>query len=447
MVSIIMPLFNAAKYLPEALHSVLGQTYQDFELICVDDCSTDDTGKFLKEFQKKDERIKILTNQKRLGAALSRNRGLKGAQGEYVLFLDGDDIFEPELLEKAGRAMEKYQTDVVCYEYLHVPSETIYHKKVVERSERFIENYCKKPFSANGFEPREFPNWSDAPYDKMFRKKFLEENKLEFQDIPSCNDVCFAKMALFCAQKIIWLEDRRVMVYVRDHFEPSRISLDRDPMCVYYAMENLAEELYKRNLFSRLAEFFYYTFISHLLYVLPKEKKEERRKSFYDFLQKEGVPKLIAYGKGDYDKADCYDKYLLENFLNHTYESGWFYNPQSYFQFYLKKNGEVLCNFLREKQLQKKGVILWGIGRNGTILLDYLSECSLKISGIVDGDESKQGTNVGGYKIEKPEICCREADCIIVASKQLYIDVKSALGNTGIELVNIVELLTKRKDT
>ena len=80
MVSIIMPLFNAAKYLPEALHSVLGQTYQDFELICVDDCSTDDTGKLLKEFQKKDERIKILTNQKRLGAALSRNRVLKGAQ-------------------------------------------------------------------------------------------------------------------------------------------------------------------------------------------------------------------------------------------------------------------------------------------------------------------------------------------------------------------------------
>ena len=65
----------------------------------------------------------------------------------------------------------------------------------------------------------------------------------------------------------------------------------------------------------------------------------------------------------------------------------------------------------------------------------------------MDGDESKQGMNVGGYKIEKPEICCREADCIIVASKQLYIDVKSALGNTGIELVNIVELLTKRKDT
>ena len=88
-----------------------------------------------------------MTNQKRLGAAPSRNRGLKGAQGEYVLFLDGDDIFEPELLEKAGRAMEKYQTDVVCYEYLHVPSETIYHKKVVPL---FVKNhksfFCALPF-------------------------------------------------------------------------------------------------------------------------------------------------------------------------------------------------------------------------------------------------------------------------------------------------------------
>ena len=75
-ISIIMPLFNAEKYLPEALQSLLRQTCNDYELICVNDHSTDKTATILAQFQRMDDRIRILTNEERLGAALSRNKGL-----------------------------------------------------------------------------------------------------------------------------------------------------------------------------------------------------------------------------------------------------------------------------------------------------------------------------------------------------------------------------------
>ena len=134
-ISVIMPLYNAAKYLPEALQSVLNQTYKDFELICINDCSTDDTGKILVDFQRRDKRIRILGNTKRLGAGPSRNRGLEAANGEYVIFLDGDDIFEEELLEKAHITMEKYHTDIVMFEYaLHIPSELLYVRRTASRA-------------------------------------------------------------------------------------------------------------------------------------------------------------------------------------------------------------------------------------------------------------------------------------------------------------------------
>ena len=93
-ISVIMPLYNAEKYLPEALQSVLNQTYKEFELICIDDCSTDRTRSIVEEFREKDARIKVLINEEHSGAALSRNKGIKMAEGEYIVFLDGDDIFD-----------------------------------------------------------------------------------------------------------------------------------------------------------------------------------------------------------------------------------------------------------------------------------------------------------------------------------------------------------------
>ena len=222
-----MPLYNAEKYLREALQSVLNQTYQDFELICIDDASDDSTMEILQYFQHQDNRIKIMSNKERFGAAISRNRGIEASVGKYITFLDGDDIFEEEMLQLAYQAIEKNNVDIVMYEYKHVQSEYIYEKKSVLRSPQFIRKYCKVPFSMQDCTPIEFLNWSSSPWNKLYRKSFIISNQLEFQTLTSSNDVFFVEMALLLAKKMIMLDDRRVMVYARDHFEPSRISIDR----------------------------------------------------------------------------------------------------------------------------------------------------------------------------------------------------------------------------
>jgi len=141
-ISIIMPLYNAEKYLDEALRCIQRQTYKEYELICIDDASTYTTIDILRRFQSEDNRIRIFSNKERLGAARSRNIGVREAKGEYLSFLDGDDIFEEEMLEALYNVMKRQDVDIVIFEYQHVPSGCIYEKKIIQHSDKFREKYC-----------------------------------------------------------------------------------------------------------------------------------------------------------------------------------------------------------------------------------------------------------------------------------------------------------------
>ena len=98
-ISIIMPIYNSENFIKESLNSLINQTFKNFEIICVNDGSTDNTLKILKEFKKKDKRIHIIT-QNNMGAGFARNIGMKKAKGDYLMFLDSDDIFEQKMLEE-----------------------------------------------------------------------------------------------------------------------------------------------------------------------------------------------------------------------------------------------------------------------------------------------------------------------------------------------------------
>ena len=145
-ISVIMPLYNAERYLEESLKSVLSQSLSDFELICINDGSTDNTLNILRTFQKEDNRIVVLENAQRQGAAYSRNKGIEAAKGKYLSFLDGDDIFEEEMLEAGYQAAFENAVDVVIYEYKHVLSEVIHQKERVNRRVEYKEKFCRKPF-------------------------------------------------------------------------------------------------------------------------------------------------------------------------------------------------------------------------------------------------------------------------------------------------------------
>lgn len=106
LVSVIMPSYNTAEYISESIASVRKQTYTDWELIIVDDCSADNTGEIVKPFLS-DKRIKYIKNETNSGAAVSRNQALREAKGKWIAFLDSDDLWHPEKLEKQIRFMEK----------------------------------------------------------------------------------------------------------------------------------------------------------------------------------------------------------------------------------------------------------------------------------------------------------------------------------------------------
>lgn len=100
LVSIITPLYNAEKYISDTIESVLNQTYEKWEMIIVDDCSSDKGVEIVEKYQKKDERIRLIRLEKNSGSAISRNKGIEEARGRYIAFLDSDDIWHREKLEK-----------------------------------------------------------------------------------------------------------------------------------------------------------------------------------------------------------------------------------------------------------------------------------------------------------------------------------------------------------
>ena len=105
LVSIIMPTWACAPFISESIKSVMAQTYQNWELLIQDDCSTDGTDEVVKPFVVKDGRIKYACNEKNSGAAITRNNALRRARGRWIAFLDSDDLWLPEKLEKQLRFM------------------------------------------------------------------------------------------------------------------------------------------------------------------------------------------------------------------------------------------------------------------------------------------------------------------------------------------------------
>lgn len=105
LVSIIVPVYNAEKFLNDTIKSVLDQTYSNFELLLVNDCSTDNSVKIIKKYN--DKRIKLINNKENSGAAVSRNNGIKESKGRFICFLDADDLWEKEKLEKQIKFMEE----------------------------------------------------------------------------------------------------------------------------------------------------------------------------------------------------------------------------------------------------------------------------------------------------------------------------------------------------
>lgn len=137
-VSVIMPAYNVEKYIEAAIRSVLSQTYQNWELLIVEDCSTDATLAIAERLAGEDLRIKLLPNDENMGVARSRDRAVKICKGTYIAFLDSDDIWLPNKLEVQLKKMEETNADLVYTSY-----------QIVDQQEQRIKDDYIVPASAD----------------------------------------------------------------------------------------------------------------------------------------------------------------------------------------------------------------------------------------------------------------------------------------------------------
>lgn len=114
-VSVIVAIYNVSERLPECLNSIVNQTLDNIEIICVDDCSTDNSPEIICDFMKKDDRIKVIFNPENMGTLRTRKRGVEASKGKYIMFVDGDDKLFQDACQVAFREIEKYQTDILHF--------------------------------------------------------------------------------------------------------------------------------------------------------------------------------------------------------------------------------------------------------------------------------------------------------------------------------------------
>ena len=198
-VSVIVPVYNTSEYLGQCLETILLQTLQDIEVICVDDGSTDDSLSRLQDYTLFDSRLKVI-HQENAGAAAARNRGLKEASGEFVIFLDSDDFFEATMLEKMVARAEQDNSDVV------VCGSHVFDDKSEKITQTNLppQKYSTQPFVKPDDIPEDlFIFCSPAPWNKLIRMEIIKKNELQFDSTPHViDDIMFHCLSLACAKKI-----------------------------------------------------------------------------------------------------------------------------------------------------------------------------------------------------------------------------------------------------
>lgn len=196
LVSVIMPSYNTESYIADSIQSVIDQTYQNWELIIVDDCSTDRTRERAASFR--DERIILLKNEKNVGAASSRNYALRKAKGKWIAFLDSDDLWLPNKLEKQIRFMEDHNAvfSYTAYEDIDCNGTTLgYITRGPRRiTRRGMYRYC-------------WPGCLTVMYDAE------KLGLLQIKDIPKHND--YAMWLKLCRRAECWFLNEVLAFYRR----------------------------------------------------------------------------------------------------------------------------------------------------------------------------------------------------------------------------------------
>lgn len=289
IVSVILPVYNVESYLVECLDSLVKQTIFDIEIICIDDGSTDTSYEILQKYASQDKRIKIV-KQENKGAALARNFGLRIANGKYVIFLDSDDYFDHCMLEKTVSRAETTNSDIVIFKALSFDEGSKNTHNLSHKMEKY-PMFQEKTFSSNDIRNVIFNTFLPSAWNKLYRKSFLEENKLEFQNIKRSNDLLFTSKSLIKAKKIVLVNE--FLLYYRNRLKNSLQATNcQTPLEFFKALIGLKEFLDAEKVMSLYLDSYYVLVSNVIFYNLKTMKNTSNKKEILDYLKQEGSDKL-----------------------------------------------------------------------------------------------------------------------------------------------------------
>ncbi|WP_302630656.1 glycosyltransferase family 2 protein [uncultured Clostridium sp.] len=296
-VSVIIAAYNIEKYIQRCIESVVNQSEREIEIIIVNDGSTDNTLNIINKVNELDDRI-IVINKKNQGLIEARKTGLKYANGEFILFLDGDDWLENNCIEELYKTANDKKADVVLYNAYMVYDD---RKEIFDTFiEKFIDDIKKNPVKN-----LLLLNISPTIWSKFIKKSFLEENNIEFpQNISYAEDLAAVLNIFINKPKIVCNEKRFYNYYQRNDSISNKISskvLEIDD-----AIQFIKEKLVEMNIYYENKEEFEYTVFRHLLiskilrfnYLYPERKKvfQQYKARNIDINKNKYIIRDLSYG-------------------------------------------------------------------------------------------------------------------------------------------------------
>ena len=243
-VSVIIPVYNAEKYLRACLDSVVAQSLREIEIICVDDGSTDASAAILREYAARDPRVRVITQENRYAGA-ARNAGMKIARGDYLSFLDADDVFEPDMLRKMFLDAETRAADVVICRADRF-SDSLEARTPAPWTVRteLLDVPATTVFSYKNFRRDAFTFCIGWTWDKLFSRRFVEAQGLTFSETRSTNDAYFTFLAVLFARRISFVD--RVLVHQRERFDSLSRTREKDPLCYWQVVRDMKHAILAR---------------------------------------------------------------------------------------------------------------------------------------------------------------------------------------------------------
>lgn len=234
-ISLIMPVFNCIKSIKKSVQSIEKQTFSDFELILVDDGSTDGSGKLCDDFASHDLRVKVI-HKDNGGAGSARNMGIMASASEFLMFPDSDDWFEPDMLEAMYNAANQYKCDIVISGFQNESRNG--RKKII-----YPETYLQSPQEVRTFFAKIFPEgFMGYPWNKLYRTSIIHNNQLKFPDMRRFQDGMF-NLDFFSRAQTCFIIEKALYHYCINDL-PQIFS--KYPCNIFNLMEELCQSYYKR---------------------------------------------------------------------------------------------------------------------------------------------------------------------------------------------------------